>query len=106
MENQQKKYVIKDLYSNPNGHMFINEDTKSLEELWHTIWPENRKVDEEYKIRAFVDLKETKRYLKEVKRQSKQDWDKNGWVLKTRGYTKPQWDIYDFQPINELQKTN
>ena len=94
--NQQKKYVIKDLYGNPNGHMFINEDTKSLEELWYTIWPEKRKKDEEYKIKVFYDLKETKRYLKEVKREAKQDWAENGWFLKTRGYTKPQWDIYEY----------
>lgn len=98
MENQAKKYVIKDLYSDRDISYFVSDSTTSLEDIWKSghFKDKNRKPNEDFKPKVFYDLKEAKRYLKEVKRLSNQEWKENGWINKIHGKSKSQWDIYEY----------
>lgn len=100
MENQTKKYVIKDLYSDREIHYFISDSTTSLEDIWTSGYfkdKDRNKNQEDYnKPKIFTDIKEAKRYLKEAKRLSNVDWKENGYIHKQYGKSKPQWDIYDY----------
>jgi hypothetical protein len=95
MEN--KKYIIKDLYHHRNAVQYVNEDTESLETIWRTIWPKNKEKDEDYKPKVFPTKTEAKRYLTEVKRQSRIDWKENSYIHKQFGLRQPIWDIYELQ---------
>jgi hypothetical protein len=92
----EKKYVIKDLYSMPNAIKYICETTTGLEDIWHTIWPKEKKLDDDYKPKVFENLKEAKRYLKEIKREANKEWRDSAYIYMRYGYNKPEWDIYEF----------
>lgn len=91
------QYVIKDLYHDNEMEIYLNKDTTSLEDIWHSFWPKNKVKDERYSPKIFTDMKEAKRYLKEVKRKAKIDWQENAHMLKIYGKRKPEWDIYEFE---------
>jgi len=92
---EKKKYIIKDLFHHRDAVRFINEDTVSLETIWHTIWPKSKEKDEDYKPKVFTTKTEAKRYLSEVKRKSRIDWKENSWIHKQFGLRQPMWDIYE-----------
>lgn len=96
MEKQTKKYVIKDLYSDRDISYFVSDSTTSLEDIWTSGEFKDKKREPEFKPKVFSDLREAKRYLKEVKRQRNLDWKENGWSYKMYGKSKPQWDIYEY----------
>lgn len=95
---QLKKYMIKDLYSDRDISYFVSDTTTSLEDIWTSgeFKDKKCKANEDFKPKIFTDLKEAKRYLKEVKRGSAKDWKENGWSYKMYGKSKPEWDIYEF----------
>lgn len=96
--NVDKKYVIKDLYSDNEIAYFVSDTTTSLEDIWTSgiFKDKNRNKDVDNKPKIFDDLKEAKRYLKEVKRARNLDWKENSWAYKMYGKSKPEWDIYEF----------
>lgn len=97
---ETKKYVIKDLFHVRNTIQFINDDTTGLEDIWITNWPKEREKDpEDYRPMVFDDLKTAKRYLTEVKRRAKTDWSENSHIHRMYGFRKPEWDIYDYVPL-------
>lgn len=105
---ESKKYVIKDLFHKPKNYIrFVNDDTKSLEDIWITNWPqEKEKNPEDYRPLVFDDLKTAKRYLTEIKRESRIEWTENSHIHKRFGYEKPQWDIYDYVPAEVSNEVN
>jgi hypothetical protein len=92
---EKKKYIIKDLFHHRDAVQFVNEDTVSLETIWHTIWPTSKEKDEDYKPKVFTTKTEAKRYLSEVKRKSRIDWKENSWIHKQFGLRQPMWGIYE-----------
>jgi len=92
---EKKKYIIKDIFHHRDAVQFVNEDTVSLETIWHTIWPTSKEKDEDYKPKVFTTKTEAKRYLSEVKRKSLIDWKENSWIHKQFGLRQPMWDIYE-----------
>jgi len=95
----QKKYVIKDLYGMPKVTKFVSDSTTGLEDIWHTNWPNEKELNEEYRPKVFEDLTEAKRYLKEIKRLASRDWSESRHIYQRYGYNKPEWDIYEFQEL-------
>lgn len=92
------KYCIKDLFGPPDGIRYINEDTQSLENIGYTFGPKHKFPSENATdIKKFDDEKVAKRYLKEIKRLSNEEWKKHQHTYKSMGYNKPQWDIYELK---------
>jgi hypothetical protein len=96
-----KKYIVKNLHHSRNSIQFINEDTTGLEDIWTTMWPKEKEKDEDYQPKVFDDLKDAKRYLTEIKRQARSDWSENSHIHRMYGFSKPEWDIYDYVPQNQ-----
>ena len=95
---ETKKYIIKDLYSDNDIHYFVSDSTTSLEDIWISGYFKDKKRNtDNFQPKIFTDLKDAKRYLKEVKRGRDKDWKENGWSYKIYGKSKPQWDIYDYE---------
>ena len=95
---ETKKYIIKDLFHSNDTIQIVNEDTTGLEDIWTTMWPKRREIDEDYRPKVFDELKEAKRYLTEVKRRARADWSENSHIHKMYGFRKPEWDIYEYKP--------
>lgn len=91
-----KKYVVKDLFHNSKYSQYINSDTTGLEDIWTSMWPNNKEVNEDFKPLVFDDQKTAKRYLTEIKRQARADWSENSHIHKMYGFRKPEWDIYEY----------
>lgn len=90
-----KRFVIKDLFHDDEMEVYLSNQTTSVEDIWHSYWLKKTPKDERYKPKVFDNLKEVKRYLKEVRRKAKIEWEVNGHMLKTYGKRKYEWDIYE-----------
>lgn len=91
----KKQYVIKDNYHDNEMFLYLNEDTTSLEDIWHGFWIKKEPIDNRYRPKLFDDIKEAKRYLKEVKRKATIDWKENGHMYRVYGKNKFEWDVYE-----------
>lgn len=90
-----KQFIIKDLYHDSELELYLSNESTSLEDLWHGLWKKNTPYDERYNPKIFDDIKEAKRYLKEIKRKYKKEWEENQYFLKIYGKRKYDWDIYN-----------
>ncbi len=90
-------WVIKDLYNCKKSTNYLTDES-TLENLWVGVWPKSLPLDENYHPKVFNDINEAKRYLREIKRQSAHDWAENSHIHKMYGYSKHEWDLYDYQP--------
>lgn len=97
-----KKFVLKDLIHDKEFALYLSNESTSLEDLWHSLWPKKLPYDEKYKPKVFDDIKEAKRYLKEVRRKFKKEWEENSHVLKIYGKRKYDWDIYEYNSDETL----
>jgi len=94
--NRMIKYIIQNLVHSSDTIKFINQDTTSLEDIWTTMWPKKKEnTGEYYRPMLFHTKKEAKRYLTQIKRQSREDWAKNSHIYRFYGFRKPEWDIYE-----------
>lgn len=95
---EAQKYIIQDLYHSKDTFQYIENDTESLERIWVSIHPlKVPKTKESFRPKVFDTKTEAKRYLKEIKRQARVDWQDNSHIHKSYGYRKPEWDIYDYK---------
>ena len=94
---KSKKYIIQNLFRDKDTLEFLNSDTTDLENIWYTMWPRIKsKKSEEFMPRVFDDMKTAKRFLREIRRQSKMDWSENSHIHQMYGIKKPYWDIYEY----------
>ena len=100
----KKQYVIKDNYHDNEMFLYVNEDTTSLEDIWQGYWLKKETIDTRYRPKVFEDIKEAKRYLKEVKRRSSIEWKENSHIFKLYGKNKYEWDIYEYN-VESLLKS-
>lgn len=91
----KKQYVIKDNYHDNDMFIYVCDETTSLEDIWEKFWMKKEPKDSRYTPKLFDDIKEAKRYLKEVKRKSATDWKENGHLYRVYGKNKHEWDIYE-----------
>jgi hypothetical protein len=91
----KKQYVIKDNYHDNEMFLYISDDTTSLEDIWQKLWMKKEPKDSRYTPKLFDDIKEAKRYLKEIKRKSTIEWKENEHLYRVYGKNKYQWDVYE-----------
>lgn len=91
-----KRYIIKDLYHDNELELYLNNETTSVEDIWQGYWAKSRAKDERYIPKVFDDMKEAKRYLKEIRRIAKKDWEENAHLLRLYGKRRYDWDIYEY----------
>jgi hypothetical protein len=92
----ERNYVIKDLYHDSGMEMYLADETTSLEDIWHKCWMKGTEKDERYTPKVFTNIKEAKRYLKEIKRKASIDWSENSHMYRAWGKSKFCWDIYEY----------
>ena len=94
-----KKYIIQNLCHSCDTIQYLNQDTTDPEEIWTTMCPKTKSLEDEVSPtlpKLFDTKKEAKRYLTEIKRQSRADWAENSHIYRMYGFRKPQWDIYPY----------
>ena len=91
-----KRFVIKDLFHDNEMELYLNKETTSVEDIWQSYWPKNVAKDERYIPKVFDNVKEAKRYLKEIRRKASIEWQENGHILKLYGKRKYDWDLYEY----------
>lgn len=77
---------------------YVNEETTTPEDGWTTTVPTilrevEKLVEEPTPPKIFETRKEAKPYLDAVRQGWLEDWEKNRWFYKSRGFRKPQWKI-------------
>ena len=87
-------YKVCDYSHRPGFVSYINTDSTSPQDGWTTTVELNYNGDEATLIKTFKTKVQAKEYLDAVKSGHLNDWNKNGWYYKAKGYQKPQWKIY------------
>lgn len=87
---QKVKCVVKGYRSDLSGHYYINDDTKSVEDIWYTMMPDNYKEEngEPTPIKVFESKAEAEEYKRAIVRQEKQQ------ISNSPHYVQPtRWEV-------------
>jgi hypothetical protein len=94
-------YEIRDYAHEPGWVHYVSEDTTSVDDAWTTALPvdpkEAVKFEDAPKAKQFGKKTEAKVFLDALKAARLQNWQKDGWYYKTKGYQKPAWKIYTLE---------
>ena len=95
MDQNEVKYIVKDIFHHPGDvDQFISAITTSL----HDIYVSTSVGETQVKPKVFDTKTTAGRYLSEIKKLARRDWNENSHIHKQYGYKKPQWDIYEYNP--------
>lgn len=92
-----RKYVVKDLQTDPGYEYYIHQDTTSPEDIWHVAWPVGTPPNSKYRPKLFSDRKEAEAYREEIQRQAMERWGVDAGELQPMGRRPPDWRVYEAQ---------
>ena len=93
-----KKYIVIERSRTRKAFDFINGDTKSLGDIWHTSCPYELSDDKKVELNPllFESRQDAVKYKNTQQSVANEDWAENKHFHKMYGDSKPKWKIEEY----------
>lgn len=94
-----KQYIVTERVSKLDSFMMINDDTTSLDDIWHSVVPHGFDNEESLHPKVFDTKKEAVAYKNRIQSDNLKQWEDITYEIYAKGfsYEKPVWKVEEWK---------
>ena len=94
-----KQYIVTERVSKRDSFKMINDETTTLDDIWHSVVPHGFNHEESLHPKIFDTKKEAIDYKNKIQSDNLKEWEDITYEIyaKSLGYKKPVWKVEEWK---------